>query len=334
MLAPDQLTLALRHLAPTRVIDGLAALLLPFDEDGQPDLDGLARLIEATFAAGLTPAVNTDAGYVDLLHPEQRGDVLAVAAGVARGRRLVAGVWPDAGPGDLGARYGRVIEQVTRQGATPLLLPSAELTSLDEDRIAEIHREATSLYPGALASELGAVFVPFGRVYSLDLFARLMDVPTLAGLHHASQSRMPEWYRLQARDARRPEFHIYTGNDLAIDMVAYGSDYLLAGAGLSVEGFRLRDRLWMRGDGRATAVNDALQYLCSLACRGPAGAYRHSLAQLLHARAAIACGSPHPLSPRRPDSDVDLLREAGARLDDLLHATPFEPSFPLRAGRH
>ncbi len=38
---------------------------------------------------------------------------------------------------------------------------------------------------------------------------------------------MIEWSRLALRDRIRPEFKIFNGNDLAIDMVMYGSDYLL-----------------------------------------------------------------------------------------------------------
>jgi dihydrodipicolinate synthase/N-acetylneuraminate lyase len=333
MLAPHQLTLVLRHLTPTRTIDGMAAMLLPFDEDGHADLDALASRVAATYAAGLTPAVNTDAGYVDLLTAAERADVLAVTAGVARGRRFVAGACVETGAGDLGRRYALAIEAVTRHGGTPLLLPCAALTTLDEDRIADVHREATLSCPGALATELGPVFAPFGRIYSLDLFQRLMDVPTLAGLHHASQSRVQEWYRLEARDARRPEFHIYTGNDLAIDMVAFGSDYLLVGAALSVEAFRARDRLWTAGDSRVTAINDVLQYLCSLVWRAPSSAYRHGAAQLLHARGLIPCASPHPRSPRRPETDLDLLMDASTRLDGLLEASSFEPPFAFGAAR-
>jgi dihydrodipicolinate synthase/N-acetylneuraminate lyase len=333
MLAPDQLTLVLRHLTPARVIDACAALLLPFDDDGRADLDGLSALVEACYGAGLTPAINTDTGYVDLLTDDERADALATTAGVARGRRYLAGAWVDGRHGDLGLRYARAMEQVTRQGGTPILLPCAALTSLDDDRIADVHREATAASPGALAAELGPVITPFGRIYSLDLVQRLMDVPTLAGLHHASQSRVHEWYRLEARDARRPEFRIYTGNDLAIDMVAYGSDYLLAGAGLSVEGFRVRDQLWTAGDARVTDVNDALQYLCSLACRAPSDAARHSLARVLHARGLIASPSPHPRSPRRPTDDAPLLRDAAARLHALLQAVAIAPPFPLSRSR-
>jgi dihydrodipicolinate synthase/N-acetylneuraminate lyase len=325
MIAPHQLTLVLRHLTPARVIDGMAALVLPFDEDGGADLDALASLVARTYAAGLTPAVNLHAGYVELLTDDQRQDVLTVTAGVARGRRFVAGAYVDVHDVTLTTRYGRELERIARQGGTPILVPCAALTALDEDRIADIHRDVTASYPGTLAMELGRVFASFGRVYSLDLFQRLMDVPTLAGLHHASQERLPEWYRLEARDVRRPEFRIYSGNDLAADMVSCGSDYLLAVAGMSVEAFAQRDRLWSAGDSRVTAVNDLVQYLGSLACRPPSGAYRHSAAQFLHARGIIPSASPHPQSTRRPDTDVELLREIGGRLDALLQTTVDRP---------
>src|SRR5205823_5705149 len=80
----------------------------------------------------------------------------------------------------------------------------------------------------------------------------------------------------------------YTGNDLAIDMVFYGSDYLLGLSAFAVEAFAARDRLWMQCDGRAIAVNDLLQYLGQVAFRAPVPAYKHSAAQFLHLRGRIA----------------------------------------------
>jgi dihydrodipicolinate synthase/N-acetylneuraminate lyase len=334
MLAPDQLTLVLRHLTPARVIDGCAALTLPFDEDGRPDLEALAALVQQTYASGLTPAVSTLAGYVDLLTDDERCDVLAVTAGVARGRRFLAGALPDtAGSGSLAERYAVALARVRRQGGTPLLWPCAELTTLDEDAIADLHREATRECPGAIAVEIAPTLLAQGRVYSLDLFQRLTDVPTLAGLYHASLSRVSEWYRVEARDARRPEFRLYSGHELAIDMPAYGSDYLLAGAGLLPDAFRTRDRLWTAGDARVTDLNDALQYVCSLTFRAPMAAARHAAAQVLALRGATPGSSPHPASARRPDADLDLLRDALERLDALLRSASVEPPFPLSAAR-
>ena len=41
---------------------------------------------------------------------------------------------------------------------------------------------------------------------------------------------------------------IYTGNDLGINMIEYGSDYLLGLATFAPESFAERDRLWEAGD--------------------------------------------------------------------------------------
>ena len=57
--------------------------------------------------------------------------------------------------------------------------------------------------------------------------AGLLEIPACLGAKHSSLSRELEWQRLTLRDAKRPGFRVLTGNDLAIDMVMYGSDYLL-----------------------------------------------------------------------------------------------------------
>jgi len=108
------LTLALRHLTPSRTIDGAAALPVWLAPSGRLDLPGLAARLHETFAAGLTPAVNLFAGSVDRLGREQRTDVLATAAGVARGRRFIAGTVPTEDAAPLAARYGRAVDAVVR----------------------------------------------------------------------------------------------------------------------------------------------------------------------------------------------------------------------------
>jgi hypothetical protein len=214
-----------------------------------------------------------------------------------------------------------------------MLWPCAELTSLDEDAVAEVHRAATTGELGAIAVEIAPALLAGGRIYSLDLFQRLTDVPTLGGLFHASHSRVSEWYRIEARDARRPEFRLYSGHELAIDMTAYGSDYLLAGAGLLPNAFRIRDRLWTDGDARVTDLHDALQYICSVTHRAPIAAARHAAVQVLSLCGVSSGASPHPGSARRPNTDRDLLRNALERLDALLQSVSVEPPFPLSAAR-
>src|SRR5258708_3023968 len=51
----------------------------------------------------------------------------------------------------------------------------------------------------------------------------LMEVPELVGMKHSSLDRIAEVGGLALRDAQRPEFKTYTGNDLGINMIEYGS---------------------------------------------------------------------------------------------------------------
>jgi dihydrodipicolinate synthase/N-acetylneuraminate lyase len=162
------------------------------------------------------------------------------------------------------------------------------------------------------------MFVPFGRIFSTAFLSRLMEIDAFIGVKHSSLDRELEWERLALRDRQRPDFRIYTGNDLAIDMVFYGSDYLLGLSAFHVEAFALRDRLWAAGDAASVTVNDLLQYLGQVVFRAPVPAYKHSAAQFLHARGLIATDRPHPRNPRRPASDVPLLTDIRDRLDTLM----------------
>jgi dihydrodipicolinate synthase/N-acetylneuraminate lyase len=165
------------------------------------------------------------------------------------------------------------------------------------------------------------MFAPFGRIYSSEFVRGLLDIPAFTGIKHSSLDRLEEWRRIALRDRQRPDFRIYTGNDLAIDMVFYGSDYLLGLSAFAVEAFAERDRLWAAGDAHAIQINDVLQYLGAFAFRPPVPAYKHSAAQFLHLRGRIAADRPHPRGGRRPDSDRGILEELSARLDTELART-------------
>jgi hypothetical protein len=319
MRLPHPLTLALRHLTPSRSIDGVAALPVWLDARGRLDLPGLAARLRATFAAGLTPAVNVFAGAVDRLDDDARRDVLTTAAGVARGRRFVAGTLPTDDAAPLSTRYGRAVDAVVRQGGTPLLLAIDELDVLDGDALAHLWRQATAGHRGVLIVEMARAFGgPFG-LYGADVVARLIDVASLGGLVHVSLDRQAEWARVEARDIARPEFRIYSGHERALDMVSYGADYLLGVAGCAPEAFAARDRAWRDGEARGFDLNDALQYLGTLLYRAPVDGARHAALQWLQ-----ACGVVEPNAApvrgvgRRPDSDLALYHELAGRLDRLL----------------
>jgi dihydrodipicolinate synthase/N-acetylneuraminate lyase len=301
-------------LCPGRRIEGVSAVLLPFTLEDTPDWEGFHRLLESTWSAGLTPAVNMDTGYVHLLTIDERERVLATTGDAAAGRRFIAGAFIDGLDGDPSRLYARDVDRIRRRGGEPIIFQSTALARGSEAGALEVYRAVAAAGPPLLAFELGQMFAPFGRIYSLDFFARLMDLDAFVGLKHSSLDRACEWTRLALRDQQRPGFRIYSGNDLAIDMAFYGSDYLLGLSAFSVEGFATRDRLWCESDARAIAVNDVLQYLGQVAFRPPVPAYKHSAAQFLKLRGAIATDRPHPRSPRRPAADESLLQDIADRL--------------------
>jgi dihydrodipicolinate synthase/N-acetylneuraminate lyase len=201
------------------------------------------------------------------------------------------------------------------------LFQCAALTSLPDHEIVGVYRSVAERVGPILGFELGTMFAPFGRIYSLELFSELLQIPNLVGLKHSSLDRTLEWQRLELRDTIRPAFKLYTGNDLAIDMVIYGSDYLLGLSAFAPEAFALRDRLWGAGDPRFFALNDVLQYLGAFTFRDPVPAYKHSAAQFLQLRGRIPTSGTHPGSPRRPDSDLPILAGISARLDAAMSQT-------------
>ena len=154
-------------------------------------------------------------------------------------------------------------------------------------------------------------------IYDLDTYAGLLGLKECIGAKHSSLHRVEEWQRLQLRDRLRPEFLVLTGNDLAIDMVQYGSDYLLGLSTFAPAEFALRDRLWAEGHPGFYELNDLLQYLGFFAFRPPVPAYKHSAAMFLKLRGWIDCDNTHPNSPQRPDSDRSVLKDILDRLDAL-----------------
>jgi dihydrodipicolinate synthase/N-acetylneuraminate lyase len=293
-------------------------VLLPFLDDGTPDWRSFERLLDRTWSAGITPAVNMDTGYINLLRPVERDRVLLAAQSVGAGRRFVAGAFVEGDSRPPAAAYRDEVGRIRARGGTPILFQTSALGQASEADVLAVYRAVAESGGPLLAFELGPMFAPFGRIYSSEFFARLLQIDAFAGLKHSSLDRIREWERLDVRDRERPEFRLYTGNDLAIDMVFYGSDYLLGLSAFAVEAFAARDRAWAANDARAFLINDVLQYLGQVAFRAPVPAYKHSAAQFLRLRGLIATDRPHPLSPTRPDSDVALLDDIRRRIDDLV----------------
>jgi dihydrodipicolinate synthase/N-acetylneuraminate lyase len=303
-------------LRPRRRIAGASAILLPFEAGGPVDWPAFDAHVARTAESGLTPAVNMDTGYVNLIDDGLRLEVLGRARQVLGGRPFLAGAFVSDRPGDRWDREGylRQVEAVLARGGTPVIFQSHGLTSLGDEELIGAYAELGRHCDRFVAFELDRSFAPFGRIYSLDVFRGLLGVRACVGAKHSSLRREPEWRRLIERDRTRPDFRVYTGNDLAIDMVMYGSDYLLGLSTFAPDLFARRDALWEAGDPAFFELNDVLQYLGFFAFRSPVPAYKHSAAMFLHLRGWIGSDRTHPKSPPRPPSDREVLCEIGQRL--------------------
>ena len=307
------------ELRPGRTILGISAVLLPFTDDGDVDWGGFETLVDDTVAAGLVPAVNMDTGYVQLLDGPTRSRVLECAAAASGPEGFVAGAFVLDEPGAAFAldAYLDALDAVTTAGGTPVVFPSYGLNALDDAGWVAAHEALGQRFDRFIGFELGPMFVPYGRIYSLSAYEALLDVRSCIGAKHSSLSRAAEWDRLALRDRVRPDFHVFTGNDLAIDMVCYGSDYLLGLSAFAPAAFADRDRRWAECDRDFLELNDLLQYLGAFAFRTPVPAYRHDAALFLQLRGRIASDATPPGAIRRDATDRAVLADIAQRLDAL-----------------
>lgn len=287
----------------------MSAVLLPF-ADGIVDWPSFEQHLVRTLDAGLVPAVNMDTGYINLLDEATRLEVLSRTRNVAAGRMFVAGAYVSDNEGDAFHHdaYRARMDEIQTAGGVPVVFQSWGLTGQPDDLIVHAYQKLAAGCDQFIGFELGTMFLPFGRIYTLEVYEELMKIRQCIGAKHSSLQRQPEWERLALRDRVRPEFLVLTGNDLAIDMVMYGSDYLLGLSSFCPDLFGRRDRMWESGDAEFLQLNDVLQYLGFFAFRSPVPAYKHSCAQFLHLRSMLKAGETHPDGVARPDYDLETLQ--------------------------
>jgi len=307
---------AIPPVRPGRQITGMSAILLPFHEDGAVDWTAFEAHVVRTAAAGLQPAVNMDTGYVQLLDAATACEVLDRTAALTAGR-FVAGAYVADAAGDHHDETAllRAAEAIADRGGTPVVFPSHGLAALTEAEWAAAHARVGETIGRFIAFELGTMFVPYGRIVGLDAYRSLLEIPQCIGAKHSSLSQQLEWDRLRLRDEVRPDFLVLTGNDLAIDMVMWGSDYLLGLSTFAPAEFALRDRLWQAGDPAFHELNDLLQYLGQFTFRPPVPGYRHDAALFFQLRGWTASAATPAGATRRPDSDLDVLADIARRLE-------------------
>lgn len=303
-------------LQPRRKVTGISAVLLPFTEAGVVDWTGFETHVARTAGAGLTPAVNMDTGYVNLIEHSIQDEVLRRTRSIVGGGPFVAGAFVSDRAGDSFAfdGYAERIDAIQSHGGTPAIFQSYGLTRQPGPDIVRSYQRLATVCDRFIGFELTTDLAPFGAIYDLQTYAGLMAIPQCVGAKHSSFHREPEWERLKLRNATRPDFAVYTGNDFAIDMIMYGSDYLLGLSSFAPDLFAVRDTYWELGDPRFYELNDQLQYLGYFAFRAPSSAYKHSCAQFLKLRGWIDCDQTHPQAAVRPKSDGEILRELGQRM--------------------
>jgi len=298
-------------LTPYRNITGISAILLPFkDTIGTVDWQGFDNQVVGVFKSGLFPAVNMDTGFVDLIDDNLRDQVLQRTQSIAAGRYFVAGAFIGDKPGakfNLDA-YQRNVADVAHHGGVPVLFQSYGLTEQSDDEIIDNYQRISWSSDQFIAHELAPLFAPYGKTYSLDVYRALLKTDSCTGAMHCSLDRNEQWERLAIRNEMRPDFNVFTGNDLIIDMVRYGSDYISGLSTFTPDLFALRDEYWRLGNDRFYQLNDLLQQLGAFGFRDPTSAYKHTAAMILKMQGVIQCDSTHPDSPTRPESDKEALK--------------------------
>lgn len=303
-------------LKPRRPIRGISAILLPFLRDDEIDWPSFDAHVLRTAEAGLAPAVNMDTGYVHLLDTATQDAVLDRTRRVLGDGPFVAGAFVGDRPSvpfQADAYLAR-IDAIQSRGGTPVIFQSYGLVGQPGPEIVASYARIARACDRFIGFELTQDLAPFGKIYDLETYRGMMEIPQCVGAKHSSFHREPEWERLILRDRVRPDFAVYTGNDFAIDMVMYGSDYLLGLSTFAPDLFARRDAWWQAGDPRFYELNDQLQYLGYFAFRSPGPGYKHTAAQFLKLRGWTTTDLAHTRSPQRPATDAAILEELGRRM--------------------
>ena len=319
---PHEINELIRRKQPGRKIEGIAAALLPYEEDGNIAVEAFQSHLLATHRAGLMNAVNMDTGFVNFLTAQEKRNVLRwTREALGSNVPFVAGAFIENEEGDAVEHYRQEMDAIASIGGIPIMFQTSRLHGKSAAEKASVYRAASGDYPQVLAFELSPRFAPNGEVFDEETFRRLLEIPEIKGMKHSSLDRILELKRLEVRDRHRPDFRIYTGNDLGIDMIEYGSDYLLGLATFAPEKFAERDRLWEAGDSAYYELSDALQYLGNIAFRDPVPAYKHSAAVFLHLIGRIPSARTHASNLHRPEWEKEMLSDCARRL--ALHTGKF-----------
>ena len=303
---------------PRRKVQGIAAALLPFEADGRVAVNAFQRQLNDVHRAGLMNAVNMDTGYVNYLSDAEIHEVLHwTRESLRKDVPFVAGAYIEGRDGDVVSLYRKQMDQIVSCAGIPIIFQTARLHGKSAREKITVYQSICRGYDHVIGFELGSMFAPNGEIFDEPTVRGMLEIPELKGMKHSSLDRLIELERLALRDKIRPEFRIYTGNDLGINMIEYGSEYLLGLAAFAPEKFAARDRLWEAGDAEYYALSDALQYLGNVAFRAPVPAYKHSAAVFLSLIGRIPSDRTHPNNQQRPAWEADIMADCAHRLSLL-----------------
>src|SRR5260370_27668199 len=204
-----------RQWQPRRKIQGIAAALLPFRENGKVAVEAFQRHLLATQQAGLMNAVNMDTGYVNYLGESEKLEVLEWTREVlGKDVPFVAGAYIEGqkDEGEVVALYRRQIEPILKFSGIPILFQTARLHGKTGREKIETYQAICRGYSPVLAFELGAMFAPNGEIFDEETVRGLMEIPEIKGMKHSSLDRTLEVERLALRPRHQPAAPFYTGD--------------------------------------------------------------------------------------------------------------------------
>ncbi len=290
-------------------------LLTPFLEKGRIDEEGLEKELDFMLAsdiAGIFPCATT--GEFISLSPEDNLWVMEKAAAMAKGRkRLVAGVCAASVPGVV--RYAKRAYEL---GYDAIVLCPPYYITMPQSEILEFYLQVakeTAYIPMVL------YHIPmFTSELSLDVFQRLLSVPSIVGLKDSGQNMKRIAHEVDICRRERPDFSILTGTDdmLVPSLVGGCVGSMTAFSAILPEANCLIYRLMAEGKvSQAMEVNQSYLKLLRLAdsLTFPAGYKR------IFAERGIPMGNQQVVSILGQDAYRDLKKEIRLELLKVLALT-------------
>ena len=244
---------------PRRTITGMSAVLVPYTADGNIDWAAFEAHVARTAEVGLTPAVNMDTGYVQLLDARHASPGRSTSPPTSPAAAFVAGAFVADEPGDafdLDAYVAAAIDAIAAPGRHAGDLPVLRAQRACRRRVGRRARRAIGRRRRPL-HRLRArrrCSCPYGRIYSLDAYAALLGIARVhrrealvAAAAARSGSGSPSATRCGPTSTCSPA----TTSPSTWSM--YGSDYLLGLSTSRPTCSPRRDRRWATATPRSTS---------------------------------------------------------------------------------